>query len=59
MRRLRDNRRPCTCPGYHFPHRRGSACCVANPLHHQHRWERNTGTSWKTGRSLTEEMAAE
>lgn len=22
---------PCTCPGYHYPHRSGSECCDAHP----------------------------
>lgn len=25
---------PCTCGGYHYPHRPGSPCCEANPLAH-------------------------
>lgn len=24
--------RVCVCGGYHYPHRPGSPCCVANPL---------------------------
>ena len=24
--------KPCTCSGYHYPHRPGSPCCEGNPL---------------------------
>lgn len=32
MRVRRDNRRPCGCDAYHFPHRKGSGQC-SNPYH--------------------------
>lgn len=26
------HKKPCTCSGYHHPHRPGSPCCNQNPL---------------------------
>ena len=33
MRKMQEQRRPCTCPAYHFPHRAGSGRCG-----HQEQW---------------------
>lgn len=30
-RELHKECRPCTCGGYHFPHRKGSPYCYSNP----------------------------
>ena len=32
--------KPCTCFGYHFPHRPGSPCCEKNPLCNSNRARR-------------------
>jgi hypothetical protein len=31
------HRKPCTCGGYHYPHRPGSPCCETNkhPTYHR------------------------
>lgn len=37
------HRGPCTCGGYHFPHRPGSPCCEKNPYFQVHQTRRAEG----------------
>lgn len=51
---------PCNCSGYHFPHRRGSRMCDANPLAGAYRASRygcSDAEFHDIVRRITEDMA--
>jgi hypothetical protein len=55
MRKVREDRKPCFCSRYHFPHRRGSGRCGSIEKF----WDYMYGPDWRVDRDEREAIMNE